>query len=344
MSEVFLWPTALAGLLVVPIVWFGWWSRHRARARALRAIVGRRAPVLGRELSSSRRRWQRRLGVAGLTCALLAVAQPSWGEDVVVVEQRGVDLLVCLDVSRSMRARDLAPDRLEFARAAVVDLAEHARNDRLGLVAFAGGARLVSPLTRDTNSFLELLATVDELSAPVGGTDLGDALERAVEALAGSGEHAVVMLVTDGEDHRQRGLRAAALCAERRIPVHAVGVGSTAGSKVPVTGPGGATFLRDRSGADVVSAMRPSDLAAIAAATGGTFVDASRTDRPLATLYDERVLPMADRVLAADEDRRRSNRYQWPLSCALLLWLAQVALGDRRRAGAHDPLIVRGTT
>ncbi|MHC4732801.1 MAG: VWA domain-containing protein [Planctomycetota bacterium] len=326
-------PEALPILLLAPLVGLSLWALDRGRARRLARAVGPRAPALAADLSRGRRRLQRALFATALLLALLAMLQPVWGDATREVEQRGVDILLCLDVSRSMLARDLAPSRLVRARREISALAERASGDRLGLVVFAGQARLAVPLTRDRDSFLELVELADPLSVERGGSDLGAALETALDALQGqTGEHEAVLLLTDGEDLEARGLRAAQTCRERSVAVHCVGFGSALGAKIPVPSrEGGETFLRDRSGVDVVSTMDATTLRRIAEATGGDFVDGHARPRPLRELYERRILPMARKAFERDERRAKENRFQWPLLAAFLLWILVPCMGDRRR-------------
>ncbi|MBW2415609.1 MAG: VWA domain-containing protein [Deltaproteobacteria bacterium] len=325
-------PEALPFLLLAPLVWLSLWALDRARRRRFARVVGPRAPALAADLSRGRRRLQRVLFATALLLALLALLQPVWGDVTREVEQRGVDILVCLDVSQSMLARDLAPSRLERARREIAALAARATGDRLGLVVFAGEARLAVPLTRDRESFQELIGLADPLSVERGGTDLGAALATALEALKGqTGEHEVVLLLTDGEDLEGRGLRVSNRCRERNVTVHTIGFGSALGAKIPIAGEGGEAFLRDRSGTDVVSKLDASTLRRIAEATGGGFRDAHARPHALPELYEQRILPMARKSFERDERRAKENRFQWPLLAAFLLWILDPCLGDRRR-------------
>lgn len=330
-AELFLLPQAWLGLVAVPVFALLAGRADRNRQRRLAQVVGPRAATLAGDLGAGRRRTRRALASAGLTFGVIAVMQPAWGEETRAVEQRGVDLIVCLDVSRSMLARDLPPDRLQYAQRQIRALAEHVRGDRLGLVVFAGVARLAVPLTRDMTSFAELVDGADPLSVVRGGTDLGAALEAALEALQGArGDHEAVLLVTDGEDLEQRGLRLAASCAERRITVHCVGIGSALGSKIAIRDGDRETFLRDADGDDVVSALDAGSLRAIAERTGGKFVDAALAPRALIDLYESHIGPLAAKSFTGDPRRERRNRFQWPLLAALLCWLLQAGLGERR--------------
>lgn len=337
LGEFFLVPELLPLMLLVPAAVFVRSRIDRARTRRLEALVGPRHSFLA-DVSSGQRRVRRRLGAMALLLVVLALLQPTWGEGVRRIEQRGVDLLICLDVSRSMLARDVEPSRLMRARQEIRALAERARGDRLGLVVFAGEARLTVPMTQDVDSFLHLLDLAEPFSVKRGGTDLGAALELALATFEGSsGSHEAVVLITDGEDLERRGLRVAEECAKRNITVHCAGLGSTRGSKIAVAAGGVATagrgaesFLRDAAGADVISTMDPASLRRIAERTGGEFINAGRRAGALVDLYDDRIVPMARKAFAAEDREERQNRFQWPLLLALAFWLLELGIGDRR--------------
>lgn len=258
--------------------------------------------------------------------------EPTWGEDAGALGRGGPDVVVCLDVSRSMLARDVEPDRLERARREIRALSERTDGGRLALVVFAGEARVVAPLTRDGESFRALLDLSDPTSVRRGGTDLGAALESALDALSGTAPGAgAIVLVTDGEDIGGNGRRVARTARDRGVVVHCVGLGSARGAKIAVEGRGGETFLRDRAGNEVVSAMDPASLRAIAETTGGEFVDAGAAASPLAGLHDRRLRTMGRGPADPEGRRERANRFQWALLPAVLLWMLDLVLSDRVR-------------
>ncbi|RMH05078.1 MAG: VWA domain-containing protein [Planctomycetota bacterium] len=274
-------PGALVLLLALPVLAAVQRVDARRRRHRLWGAAGPRAAAAGSGRASFR--------TSGTVLALLVLALagprlgPSPGRS-----GAGADLLVVLDVSRSMLARDLAPDRLERARADIRDLVEAGGGDRFGLVLFAGEARLAAPLTRDRTSFLALLALAGPESVPRGGTDLGAALERAAAALgAGRGPEperpAAVLLLSDGEDLEGRGREAALALAAAGIPVHCIGYGRRAGARIPVAADGGEQWLLDRNGRPVQTAVDARGLASLAAATGGRFVLAAEEEAPLRT-------------------------------------------------------------
>jgi len=231
-GDVFLHPSATWLLLAGPLL-FGvllWLGRRRARAAAALMIAPAAAQAVAR--SERRRALDRGVFSIAVLLALGALAGPTWGNAVADGGQRGVDVVVCLDVSRSMLARDQAPSRLAAAQDAIAALADRAGGDRLALVLFAGDAALTVPLTSDSGSLVQIADASGPLSIPRGGTDLGAALEAALAAIDGaSGEHEVILLLTDGEDVQQRGLDVAGRCAARDIAVHCVGYGSRLGRR-----------------------------------------------------------------------------------------------------------------
>jgi len=331
-EEFFARPEAWPLLLAAPIAWYVLLVLDRARARRLARVVGPRTHALAPDASGRLRAVRRALLAAGVALALVAVMRPVWGDDGGVADPRGPDVVVCLDVSRSMLARDVAPSRLESAKRQIRALAGRTRGGRLALVAFAGDARLAAPLTADMRSFADLADAVDPSAALRGGSDVGAALDAALDAMKSetSGGGAVV-LVTDGEDLGARGLRAAQTCRARDVEVHCVGLGSPLGSKIVVDGGAGEAFLRDRAGAAVVSAMDVAGLRRIAETTGGEFVDGSARPDALPDLYERRIVPRARKSLATEERRRSGSRFQAPLLAAFALWMLDLCLTDRRR-------------
>ena len=321
----FLWVEAWPWLLLAPAVAILLRVRDRAAARRRSRALGPRAPLLDR-VSGRRRSVRRSLLVLALLFAMVAVLQPAWGAAAQDVERRGVDMVVCLDVSRSMLARDIEPSRLKRAKREIRELAGRAGGDRIGLVLFAGEARLAVPITRDLTSLSELAALATPLSVERGGTDLGAALDLALRALLGrTGEHEVILLLTDGDDLAGRGLSVARTCEQRKITVHCAGFGTALGAKIPLEEGG---FARDRAGIDVVVKLDPTRLKRIAETTGGEYLDAAGDT--LVDLYERRIEPMAGEAFEQELRRGHSNRFQWPLLLAFMLWFAFLCVGDRR--------------
>ncbi len=322
------WPVFLASAA-------GAWAVFRLearRARHRRAVFGLRADLLTKEASPSRRRG-RNLCAAGLLLAGGAAAlQPAWGAGLPRPDEDPADIMICLDVSRSMLARDLAPDRLRRARQEIQSLAARARGDRLGLVVFAGEARLLIPLTTDMESFAQLLELAEPDVLPRGGTDLGAAISAAIRALGSAdGEHEAIVLLTDGEDLAAAGAAAAAQAQARGIAIHCVGFGSARGSKIAVERDGGESFLRDGAGREVVSALDAAGLRAIADATGGLYLEAGAAPGALAQLQRERLDPLTGRARSAGAAALPAARFPLLLLCAFALGILELGWSERAR-------------
>jgi len=216
-------------LLPAALLWFLlFWSDLRARRRLL-AVVGPRARELAATLSPRERAVKRLLGCTGVFLLTLVLARlPAAGDEEAAA---GPDLMLCLDVSRSMLVRDVPPSRLQRARRLIEDLTVAARGGRIGLVAYAGRARLLMPPTRDLAALRKVVRGVGSLSVPAAGTDLGAALGAAVAELQGG--RGIVLLLSDGEDPKDTGLAFSRELGRSGITIHAVGLGSLRGGPVP---------------------------------------------------------------------------------------------------------------
>lgn len=319
MSVAFAAPEWAAALVAVPALYS--WVRARDRAR-LRRRLECFGPRFAKEEASARPAWWALAALGGV----LATMQPEWGRESARIERKGSDIVVCLDVSRSMLAADLAPSRLQVAHQDLAALVASGVDDRFALLAFAGEARRIVPLTDDRPSFASLIGLAEPRAVRRGGTDLAMALEAAREALPVNGERArAIVVMTDGEDLEGRAL-AALEDWEDSIPVHAVGYGTVAGSKIVVQQGGRSTFLTDREGREVITALDPRSLRALGAQTEGSYRDAA--DDPGLLALREGLQQGATRLAPLDDGGRRGARFGWPL---LLAFLALV-FGGRARS------------
>jgi Ca-activated chloride channel family protein len=324
----------VAGVALVAV--YGLWQRRQALIRfADIPLLGRLAPrggILRRAV---------RLGLVGLTLLALVAALlgPRWGEREQKVIRRGVDVFVVLDVSRSMLARDLTPNRLERAKLWIQDdLVPALGGDRIGLICFAGVARLKCPLTNDYGYFRLALNEVSPDSVPVGGTLVGDALRLAAESFRGPLDtHKLVILITDAEEHEGQESypveAAAALWQKHEIPVVAVGIGDEReGARIPApTGADGAYVQYE--GRTVWSRANFDTLRRIAAASPmNAFLPVGARNADLGEIYRNTILP-AVRYREREETERvqRPAQFQWFALAALVLLFADSLLRDGPR-------------
>jgi Ca-activated chloride channel homolog len=278
----------------------------------------------------SRMRWL--FAVAALLLGAFALSGPTLGFGERPQVRRGIDLVLCLDTSRSMLARDVKPTRFERAKREIGQLLGELGENRASLVAFAGDARQIAPLSRDRIALRQLLDAVELEDARLGGTDLGRAIEFALELFEErSGKHEAIVLVTDGEDLSEAGLELAERAAERGIRIFVVGVGTTRGSKIPIADAlGDERFLTGPDGEEVVTRLVDDSLERLALATGGAYSSTERSGRPLVDLFRGPIQDVERRELESGTARVPDDRYQWPLLLALLLVTIESALGERR--------------
>jgi Ca-activated chloride channel family protein len=315
------WPALLALPL---LLWAGYLWRRRALAALRRDYGGREHALLGRPVFGAARGACVVAAVAGCALALLRPVAP--GREA----QLAPDVVLCVDVSRSMAADDVAPSRFEAMRAQVQTLLDAAVGSRFALVAFAGDAQVVAPLTADRDAIAWLLAELEPGAIGLGGTDLGEALRVAQGALERVGAVGELLLLTDGEDFGDDAARAAEAAAGAGHRVQAVGYGSPAGSKIVVEQDGEQTFLVDERGQDVITRLDVVGLSAVAAAGDGTLWRGGEPDALLRRWRDE-LVPFAARRRLAAGDADVVQRFAWPLLAGLLLLMLRMCLPERRR-------------
>jgi Ca-activated chloride channel family protein len=318
---------------------------NHARRRAIARIGAERLlPQLTASLSPARRHLKQAALAVGTALVLIALARPELGYRWEQAQRRGVDLLFALDTSKSMLTRDLKPNRLERAKLAVRSLAQKFPDNRVGLVVFAGDAFVETPLTLDHGIFDEAVAALDTNVIPVGGTNLGSAIDRATQALAGDTHDKVLVLLTDGEELSGDGLDAARRAAKDGIVIHTIGVGTPRGELVPEPVENGQTaFVRDESGKLVTSRLDEARLASIARATGGEYRPLGDTGQGLESLYRDRLAKLPLSELASRSVRVPIERFQWPLGVGLVLLAIEPLIGERKRRRARRASLSRST-
>ncbi|MBK7641561.1 MAG: VWA domain-containing protein [Planctomycetes bacterium] len=319
------WAWALAALPL--LLAFGVWSL-RARARARLALVSARQQSRFLPLfSENRARMRLALACAGALFLALALVGPVRGYTLRDVQRKGLDLVLCLDTSRSMLVQDIKPDRLSRAKREITGLLNSLEGDRAALLSFAGDVRDVAPLTHDRETldlFVDAQSPEDNLR---GGTDIGGVLEKALALFDGrTGAHEAIVLLTDGEDLEGRGLEVARKAQQRGIHVYVVGMGTAQGGKIP----DGRGFVRDEQGKEVVSALDGKSLKEIAEITGGAYLSAEGSAFPLQEIYEKRISKLETRELFAGKERIPHDRYQWPLVLGALCLLGSSGLRERR--------------
>ena len=319
-------------LIAVPaLIAFFWWAAREKRRVLESFISARLLPGLLVGVSDSRRRARVILLIVSVGLLIVTLSRPQIGFSWEEARSRGLDIVVAIDTSRSMLAADVAPNRLRRAQLAALDLKRLARADRLGLVAFAGGAFLQCPLTLDDAVFRQSVEALDVSIIPQGGTAVAEAIDAAKGAFKeGNDNHKVLVLFTDGEDHDGHAVEAAKAAAKDGMRIFTVGVGTANGELLrTVDVSGRSEFIKDADGNAVKSRLNEALLQDVARETGGFYIPLSGANT-INLLYERGLAPLPKSDLASQRIKRHHERYQWMLAAALVLLLVEMLLPERK--------------
>ena len=327
-------PEFLHLLWAVPVLVTLLWAALRRRMTLLRRL----GPLASERVSARAQKVHRLravLWLSAMVMGVLALAQPRWGYRWQELKREGLDLVVVLDVSRSMDVEDVAPNRMEQAQREVLDLTEMLAGDRVGLVVFAGGAYARMPLTLDYAVLRHQVRDSSSQTLVSQGSDIGAAIDMAVDLLGPArASDRAVLLISDGEDHVGEAVSAAERAADADVHLYTMGVGTPEGAPIPQAGGG---FKKDRSGQVVMAKLDEGLLAEVARIGHGAYVRAGASNRDVAGIYRDEI---RGRLQGAEQGVRRERlwdeRYSWPLSLAVVLLVAGVFVrpGPLRLPGA----------
>jgi len=283
--------------------------------------------------SMARKVWKMALiGTAFILC-VFAMARPQWGFEWQEIKRTGLDMLIAIDVSKSMVARDVRPNRLERSKLAIKDLIKKLNGDRIGLIAFAGTAFLQCPLTIDYNGFLLALDDINTETIPRPGTSISGAIKEAIDVFKGpEKKFKTLVLITDGEELEGDAMKAANEAAQAGVRMYCVGVGTQEGELIPaVDEHGERAYLADKSGQAVKTRLNEDLLKKIAVATGGNYVHATQSDFGLTLLYDKSISKLEKYELESKMKKHYQERYQIFLGIAVALLIIESLFSERKK-------------
>ena len=286
-----------------------------------------------------------RMWLLAMVFVLIALARPQWGAREETVKVTGLDVMIALDVSRSMDVEDVVPSRLKKAKHLIRSLSDRLQGDRIGVVAFAGGAHMACPLTSDIDFLLESVDILNPRTFVDQGTDIGLALETASRALDRGAEQnlnpgeqtdnappsRVVLLISDGEDQEEHAIEGAKKLKESGATLFVVGVGTEQGGPIPVRDENGQNFgfKKDRTGKAIVSTFKPDALMQVASAAGGHYWSATSGEGEV-----EEILQAMGALNRSEFAERkyliREERFQFPLAIAIVLLLIEFSIPMRK--------------
>ncbi|HEX2751007.1 MAG TPA: VWA domain-containing protein [Verrucomicrobiales bacterium] len=337
----FAWPWLLAAAVILPLLVL---SLHRLNVRAAKRKLGgviapRLRSQLLRSVSFGKRRWKALLCALGIGFLVAAIARPQMGFQSVEVERSSVDFFIALDLSRSMLAEDMVTDagkpqsRLEAARTGIVSFLDSLGSDRAGLIVFAGDAFLASPITQDHETLKRNLASVDPRTIAHQGSDMAKAINLAVKTFEkGKYDSKALVLVTDGEELQGEAVIAAREAARKGISLFTVGVGTSAGARIPDRQDGGPLrFAQNEFHRDVLTRLNEHMLQQLAASGRGFYKPVGKEGGGLKEVWERGLVPLA-KGTQTRPSKDMQEYFQWPLALALLLLLWEMLVSDRRNA------------
>lgn len=223
---------------------------------------------------------------AAIIIFIFLIAGPQFGTKLETVKRKGIEVMVCLDVSKSMLSTDISPDRLEKSKQVLSKLIDNLHDDKIGLIVFAGDAYVQLPITSDHVSAKMFLSSINPSMVPVQGTAIGSAIRLATRSFSPSEtSDKTIILITDGENHEDDATEAVKAAVEKRIKVNVLGVGLPVGAPIPIEGNN--NFLKDKDGNVVISKLNEEMCREIAAAGNGIYVRTDNTNTSLKVLQQE---------------------------------------------------------
>lgn len=322
----FLW-------VVVTLTVFLYWAWSYRETKISQFIDKKLANDVILSFAAGNRRNKAVLLIVVFILSVLALARPQWGFVWQDVKREGVDILVVVDTSKSMLAQDVKPNRLERTKLAIKDLLKKLPGDRIGLIAFAGEAFLLCPLTVDYQGFLLSLNDLNVDTIPRGGTNIENAIEEAINSYKDiPSQYKAIVIITDGDNLEGDPLAMAQKAKEKGMKIYTIGIGTKDGELIQVKGnDGNLEFLKDADGNFIKSRLNEDVLQQIALKTGGVYVKNSGAEFGLDYIYEREISKMEKREFAAEKEKKYYDRFQFPLGLAFLVLWAETCLGTRRK-------------
>lgn len=318
--------------LIVPMALFFFWAFKRKKI-IMERFAGNLLPEIAKTFSHKKQVWKYLLLLIVFIFSVFALARPQWGFQWQEIKREGLDIIVAVDTSKSMLTEDVKPNRLERTKLAVKDLLKKLDGDRIGLIAFAGDAFLVSPLTIDYSGFTLSLNDLSTNTIPRGGTNISAAIQEALKGYEKiPSKYKALIIVTDGENLEGNPLAAAENAREKGIKIYSIGIGTREGELIRVQNDqGNFEFLKDQKGNFIKSRLNENVLRKIAEISGGIYVRAGGAEFGLDLIYDQQLAKMEKREFESKMEKRYYERFQIPLALALVILITETLLGTRKK-------------
>ena len=327
----FAHPEYLYALVAVPILFvlYLFMTRWKIKARkqfADQTMMDKLSP----DFSRSKQLLKLILNLTGISLIIIACANPQIGTRLEEVKREGVDIIIALDVSNSMKAQDIKPNRLERSKQEISRLIDQLQNDRIGMIVFAGQAYVQLPITSDYAAAKLFLSTIDTDIIPTQGTCIGCAIDMAQESFVGNdNKHKALIIITDGENHEEDAVEAAKRAHAAGVIIHTIGMGLPEGAPIPIVRNGMQDFLKDNDGNTVITKLETLTLERIAEEGKGLFVQSSNNDDGLQKILSQ-ITKMEKKSFGTKQFTDYEDRFQYFLAAGLFLLLLEFTVTNKK--------------
>lgn len=323
----FLWALLLIPALTAIFIWMMIWKKRVLKRFGEWQVIRRLLPGL----SDPRVIFKFVLLMIGYLFLIIGISNPQIGSKLIEGERKGIDIMIALDVSNSMLAEDIKPNRIEMSKQAISKLIDNLGTDRIGIIVFAGSAYVQLPITTDYAAAKMFLTTISTQVVPTQGTAIGQAVDLAVESFDDESHSRAIIVITDGENHEDDALQSAKAAAGKGIKVYTIGMGLPEGAPIPEFNQYGRMigYKKDSDGSTVVTRLNESMLQQIASAGEGVYVRANNTQAGVKTIYDEigklEKTEFETRMFSDYEDR-----FQYFIGLSLIFIILELFIFERK--------------
>lgn len=323
----FFYAFGLIPLFVLLFIAAMMWKKKSLRKFGEHSIIKQLIP----EISAAKNTFKFIFFALGFCFVIGAIINPQFGSKTEEVKQEGIDLMIALDVSNSMKAEDLQPNRLERAKQAISKLIDGLKNDRVGIIVFGGEAYVQLPITTDYAAGKLFLQSIDNDIVPTQGTAIGAAIDLAMQSFQQDNlKNKSIIIITDGENHEDDAVKSAQAAAEKGITIHTIGMGSEEGAPIPVyRNKVQSGFRKDKDDNTVITKLNEQMLQEIAQAGNGMYVRATQTDAGLNAILSE-INKMQKKQFGSKRYVDFEDQFQWFLIGALFFLIFDVFILERK--------------
>jgi Ca-activated chloride channel family protein len=316
-------------LLIAFFVFVFWryriWRKKKLRAFADTKLWDEIIPLR----SPKKAAWKFSLFLLSFAFLLFAMANPLIGSKIKKAERKGVELMICLDISNSMMANDIKPSRLQNAKQSISQLIDRLEGDRIGLVVFAGDAFKQLPLTNDYAAAKIFLQSIHPGLIRTQGTDIAKAIDLALSSFPETNTDKAIIIISDGEDHEGNAEESAAMAHEQGVKIFTMGMGLPEGAPIPEKINDQIVFKKDNDGKTVISKINEQMLQNIAQTGDGIYIRANNNRSALDLLFDE-IRKMEEKTFDSIDYSDYETRFQYPLLISLILLISSILLPERK--------------